>query len=177
MTEQQIKLATLLLSTGIVEEVYHSVTLFADEKGDKYPVYAKGAEEFYIGPNDKKKRFAYIRGTGPVMKGDEVMEGSEKKMYHLSAANRIVVFNDHEKEDFDYLIKKLLLPVFTDNISLLSYQHNAFQLAKQESPLGNFRFDATTFYLAIDVQVRWWIDSKYCDDEPCIIHANPIVTA
>ena len=174
MTAQQISLANMLLATGVVGEVFHSVTLHADDKGEKYPVYAKGAEEFYIGPNDKKDRFAYIRQTGPVTKGDEVLEGSEMKMYRLSAANRIVVFKDREKEDFDSLIKKLLAPVFAESISLISYQHNAFALAKQESPIGNFAFDATTFYLAIDVSIRWWITADECADDRCVIYPNPV---
>lgn len=174
ITAQQIALAKILLSTNLVDEVYHSVTLHADDKGDKYPVYAKGGEEYYIGPTDKKKRFAYIRQTGPVMKGQEQKEGSEKKMYRLSSANRIVVFNRSEKEDFDSLIKKLLRPCFNEDVSLISYQHNPFQLAKQESPVGEFVFDATTFYLAIDVTLSWWVDEKDCDDSACIVNPNPI---
>ena len=175
MTEQQIALAKLLIATGVVDRVYHSVKLHADEAhSNKYPVYAKGAEEFYIGPDDKKNRFAYIRQTGPVTKGEERLESSEQKMYFLLAPNRIVVFKDREKENVDRLIRKLLATCFTENISLVSYQHDAFKLAKQETPIGNFSFDATTFYLAIDVQIRWWIDAKDCEEESCIVYPNPI---
>lgn len=173
ITEQQIKLAQLLLSTGVVSEVFHSVILYADENGDKFPVYAKGAEQYYIGPDDKKGRFAYIRQTGPVMKGNEVLEGSEKKMYLLSSANRIVVFKDRETENVDSLVRKLLKPCFSDFVSLSSYQHNAFQLEKQESPIAKFAFDATTFYVAIDVVIRWWASEEDCE-EPCITYPNPI---
>jgi hypothetical protein len=174
ITEKQIEIANVLLSTGLVDKVYHSCELVEDEKGAKFPAYKVGDEQYYVGPDDSKKMFAYIRANGQATTARIGMEGSCAKMYTVNAPHRIVIFQDHVKEDFDALVRQLLKVAFIQNISLISFNNNAFQLGKQESPIGKFAFDATTFYLAIDVQIKLQLRGSECDSDTCIVHPNPI---
>lgn len=170
ITEKQIEIARSLNTAGI-DTVFHSVELVEDEKGTKFPAYKVGSEQYYCGPDDRKKMFAYIRQNGAATKIRE-----DGKMYLMQAPCRIVIFQDHVKDDFDSLIRQFLRIAFIKDVSLLSFTNNAFQLAKQESPIGKFSFDATTFYLAIDVQIRFWLFSSQCEDDLCITFSNPIKT-
>ncbi|MEJ7611362.1 MAG: hypothetical protein WKF88_09325 [Ferruginibacter sp.] len=172
--EKEIEIARALLATGLVEKVYHSVELVEDKAGAKFPAYKKGSEQYYVGPDDSKKMFAYIRHTGTVVKLDEKSEGSCRKTYQLGHPLRVVLFQDHVKEDIEALARRMLAIVFLKDVHLVSVTTNAFQLGKQESPLGDFSFDATTFYLAIDIQVRLWISLGECEEDTCIVHPNPI---
>lgn len=175
ITEKQIEIGKMLLETRLLNSFYHSVVLALDEKANAmFPVYRQGNEEKYIGPDDTKGRFAYIRQSGPVSKLEERFETSDQKLYKLAAPCRIVVFNDHEENDFEELIRKMLAPVFRSDVSLTSYSCDAFKLAQQESPIGDFAFDATTFYLAIDIRIIWLLNAKDCDDVQCITYPNPI---
>ncbi len=174
ITERQITIAKALISTGLLDCVYHSVELVQDDKGVKFPAYNKGAEQIYIGPDDAKKMFAYIRQNGATTKLEEKLIGSCSKMYKMAVPTRVVIFQDHCAEDFDKLTNKLLAIIFLKEVSFTAYNNNAFQLAKQESPAGDFAFDATTFYLAIDVVMKFWITTDNCPEENCIAYPNPI---
>ena len=174
ITEKEIEIAKALIGTGLINEVFHSVELVEDKTGVKFPAYQKGNEQYYVGPDDSKSRFAYIRQTGPVKPVDLTMEGSCSDLTKLSVPLRIVVFKDHEYENHDALIQRLLSFTFLKDVKLVSFNNNAFQLGKQESPVGDFAFDATTFYLAIDISARIWISAKMCAEDPCALHPNPI---
>ena len=91
ITEKQIEIANVLLATGI-NAVYHSVELVEDDKGVKFPAYKMGSEQYYVGPDDTKKMFAYIRTSGQVYTSRNDAEGSCSKMYTMSAPHRIVIF-------------------------------------------------------------------------------------
>jgi hypothetical protein len=169
ITEKQIEIAKALNSAG-VGVVYHSVELIEDEKGVKFPAY----NESYVGPDDTKKMFGYIRQSGPATRVRETLEGSCAKMYLMQAPCRVVVFQDHTADNHDALARKLLRVAFIQGVSLISFSTNAFQLGKQESPIGKFAFDATTFYLAIDVQVKFWIFPNQCEEDECEVFPNPI---
>lgn len=173
IVEKQIEIAKMLLETKLVSNVYHSVELFENDKG-KFPVYKQGAEQFYVGPDDAKQMFAYLRQTAPAQVRIEEKLGSSEKMYWLQVPTRIVVFKDHEERDFDILTRQFLKPVFKPNISLVAFNGNAYQLAEQESPMGDFAFDATTFYLAIDVMIRIRVTSDDCEVDNCIVYPNPV---
>lgn len=170
----QIQIAKKLIATGLVQEVYHSVELYENESGKLFPVYSEGAEQIYIGPDDTKGRFAYIRQTGPAITTDTFKEGSESKYYKLSYPLRIVVFKDNEKENFDWLQKKLISFAFMPHVFLQAISNDAFKLGKQESPIGNFNFDATTFYIAIDVKATIVVGESICEENNCITTPNPI---
>jgi hypothetical protein len=174
ITEKQIEIGHALLATGLVNSVYHSVELVEDKNGVRFPAYKIGAEQFYIGPDDTMKMFAYIRSFGQAVRQEEIKDGSCSKLYKMSAPHRVVIFQDHATGNFDAMINKLLSLSFIKDISLVAYSNNAFQLGKQESPIGDFAFDATTFYLAIDVQIKFLIFSDKCDEDPCINYPNPI---
>lgn len=173
ITEKHIQIANTLLGKGI-NAVYHSAELISDDKGVKFPAYKIGNEQFYIGPDDTKGMFAYIRQSGATNKIKEDFIGGCSKMYRISSPTRIVIFQDHVKEDFDVLARKMLAVAFLKDVSLVSFNYNAFELAKQESPIGDFAFDATTFYLAIDVQIKLWLTIDNCDVNDCIVYPNPI---
>jgi len=173
ITEKQIEIAGVLNAVG-VGTVFHSCELIEDDKGVKFPAYKIGNEQYYVGPDDTRKMFAYIRSLGAATRVREDKEGSCAKMYLMQAPCRIVVFQDHTSQDFDSLIRRLLKVTFISNVSLISFNNNAFQLGKQESPIGKFAFDATTFYLAIDVLIKFWIFPNQCEDESCPVYPNPI---
>lgn len=175
ITQRQIEIANVLLGTGLVNSVYHSVELLEDEKGIKYPGYKMGAEQFYVGPDDEKKMYAYIRQNGPTLKVDERLEGSCSKMYKMSSPQRVVIFQDHVKDNFDGMIKRFLAVGFLKDVTLVSFNNNLPQLLRQEAKVGDFKYDSTTFYLAIDLQVKFWISGHLCNDEDlCTVHPNPI---
>jgi len=173
ITEKQIEIAKTLNAEG-VGSVFHSCELVEDEKGVKFPAYKKGSEQYYVGPDDSKKMFAYIRTNGAAYTGRSDAEGSCAKMYTINAPHRIVIFQDHCAEDFDALTRRFLNVGFIKDISLSSFNNNAFQLGRQESPIGKFAFDATTFYLAIDVVIKIQLRGSECNNDICIIHPNPI---
>lgn len=174
ITEKQIEIGKALLATKLVNSVYHSAELVEDGKGVKFPAYKIGNEQFYVGPDDSMKMFAYIRSNGAAVRQEENKEGSCAKMYKISAPHRVVIFQDRVTGNFDAIISKLLSLTFIKDVSLISFNNNAFQLGKQESPIGKFAFDATTFYLAVDIQIKFWIFSNKCDEDPCITYVNPI---
>lgn len=174
ITEKQIEIAKELLATGLVKEVYHSVEIIETKDGPKVPAYARGSEQYYVGPDDSKGMFAYIRKTGPVKPANAEPMGSCSGMYKLAVPLRIVVFQDNVKEDHDSLIQRLLAFTFLSGVDLLSFTSNAFQLGKQEAPVGAFEFDATTFYMAIDVSAKIRITQTMCKEDTCIAHPNPI---
>lgn len=174
ITERQIEIGRKLLGTGLVKSFYHSVELVEDQKGKKFPAYKTGAEQLYVGPDDRKQMFAYIRQSGQASRLEERPDGGCSKSYRMGIPHRIVVFKDREDRDFDALVQKMLSISFLKDVSLLSFHTNAFQLSKDESPIGDFSFDATTFYMAIDLQIKIWLSAKDCEDRPCIAHPNPI---
>lgn len=174
ITEKQIEIAQALINTGLVDKVFHSVELVEDKQGVKFPAYAIGAEQSYVGPDDVMGRFAYIRQIGVLKNSADELAGSCTGLTSLSVPLRIVVFKDHEKGNKDALLQKLLSFTFIKGITLQSVSTNAFQLGKQESVLGKFAFDATTFYVSIDVTVKLLLSSKMCEDDTCIVHPNPI---
>lgn len=174
ITEFEIDIAESLIATGLVNEVYHSVELIEDKTGAKFPAYQKGNEQFYIGPDDSLGRFAYIRQTGPAKAANIDLQGSCSGMAKLAVPLRVVVFKDNEKENHDALLQRLLAFTFMKNVNLVSFTSNSFQLGKQESPVGEFAFDATTFYVAIDVIVNIIITATMCKDDTCKLYPNPI---
>lgn len=174
ITEKQIEIGNALLATGLVNSVYHSAELVEDKTGVKFPAYKIGDEQFYIGPDDTRKMFAYIRSSGQATRLTDDKEGSCAKMYKISAPHRVVIFQDHASGNFDAIIRKLLSLTFLKDVSFVAYNYNAFQLGKQESPIGDFAFDATTFYLAIDIQIKFLIFPNQCDEDSCITYPNPI---
>jgi hypothetical protein len=174
IVEKQIEIARKLIATGLVNNVYHSVEIVRDEKEEKYPAYKQGAEQFYIGPDDSKLMYGYIRQNGTVQVVDQKMESGCSKIYKVSAPHRVVVFKDKEAGNFDALVQQLLFCVFVKDVVLVSFTNDAFKLAQQESPMGDFAFDATTFYLAIDVKISVWLTERQCKEDSCIIHSNPI---
>jgi hypothetical protein len=173
ITEKQIEIANKLIATGLVNKVYHSAELVVDSAGIKYPAYKVGAEQFYVGPDDTQLMYAYIRPNGTAQVTDQKPE-SCGKLYKMAAPYRIVVFKDKEAGNFDALIQRLLIASFVKDVSLVSFTNDAFKLAQQESHMGDFAFDATTFYLAIDVKIFFWLSEKQCAEDACIIHSNPI---
>ena len=174
ITEKQIEICQALVDTRLIDSAYHSVELVEGKEGVKFPAYKIGDEQYYIGPEDKRKMFAYIRQSGPSIASDRRQESSSGKLYRMMAPHRIVIFQDRFKGDKDSLITRFLRVGFMQDVNLISFNNNSFQLGKQESPIGDFAFDATTFYLAIDIQIHFWLFPSQCDAELCNTFPNPI---
>lgn len=175
VTEKQIEIAQKLLSNNLVNKVFHSVELVEDDKGVKYPAYKVGNEQYYVGPDDTKQMFAYIRTNGAARVSNTTLEGSCSKMYTMNVPTRVVIFQDHNKEDFDALIRRMLVVGFLKDVDLVGYNNNSFQLGKQESQIGKFAFDSTTFYLAIDLIIKVNLRGSECESDKCIVYPNPIM--
>jgi len=172
--EKQIEIAKALVATGLIHKVWHSVELIEDKNGIKFPAYSINGEQFYIGPKDTLHRFAYIRQMGVLKNNGNELVGGCSEFSTLSVPLRIVIFKDREKENHNALLQRLIKFTFIKGIKLRSISTNAFQLAKQESPIGDFAFDATTFYASIDVIAKIIISEKMCSEDICITHLNPI---
>lgn len=169
----QKDIADALIKTGLIKKVYHSVQLIEDKKGVKFPAYKVGDEQFDLVPDDSKDRLCYIRQTGKLVTDQVSLEGSCSSLYKMKVPLRIVVFKDHEKDDFESITLKLLTATFLKNINLASVSNNAYELGRQECPVSDFNFDATTFYIAIDVIAKFSINSNMCEIPACIVHPNP----
>lgn len=173
ITEKQIEIAMELIGTKLVNKVFHSVELVESEKG-KFPAYKIGAEEYYVGPDDTRGRFAYIRQSGSAQTVREDAVGSCSRMYKLRVPMRIIIFKDREEKNHEAITNKFLRIAFLKDVSLVAYSTNAFALAKQESSIGDYAFDARTFYLAIDIYVKFQLLQNDCDEDLCLTHSNPI---
>jgi len=175
LVRKEIELGQYLVNNGIVTRFFHSAELFNDkERGNLYPVIRVGDEFTYIGVDDTRSRFAYIRLTGdPTASGVPLAIKGCSKSYNVICPVRLVVFNDWESEIREQLINKILAVTFFHHVSLIRYSANAGQLSREESPIGEFEFGGKTFYLAIDLNIVIPLMSNSCD-EICDPFPNPI---
>lgn len=173
-TAQQIIIANKILETGLVTAVYHSCQRLRDEQSQRFfPVYQKGAELPYVGIDDAKGLFAYIRSNGDmVAKVSRV--GSCLNTYDMSAPLRVVFFNDHERRNFEYLVLQLSAFTFMPGLALTRIITDAQQLLRDEQPTFNHNFDGGTFYVAFDITINFLLLPNDCEQKPCEVQPNPI---
>lgn len=178
LVRKEMEVGNYLLQGGLINRYAHSVELFTSpNRGGLYPVYRSGDEFIYFGVDDTKGRFAYFRLNGsPTPAGQPLRISSCTKTYLMDFPIRLVIFNDWEKENHAQLITKFLAVGFINNVTLSRFTANAVQLAKDESPIGDFDFGAKTFYLAIDLIIQTELKPSTCI-EVCDPFKNPIFSS
>lgn len=168
-SETILNLANSLLSQ--FDEVFHSVEILQNEKGEKLPTFPVNDEYIDVVFSDTKET-VYIRRNGD----DEVFEdlriGSCVKSYKMRTPLRIVYSKDYA-EDHTTILFKLMQSVLTGGTKLKGIVRDKFKLAKDEST-GKLRLGASSAYFAIDVYVFWNLLPDSCEQDICIELQNPL---
>jgi hypothetical protein len=173
-TEKQIAIANMIIATGLVSKVYHSCQLLRDDQSQRfYPVYQRGAEQPYIGIDDTKGMFAYIRGNGDTTAAMAKI-GSCPTTYDMAAPVRVVFFNDYEKRDFNTLVTKLSSFTFLGGLKLTRIITDTHRLLREEQPTFQHSFDGLTFYVAFDITINFLHLPSDCEQKDCVTWPNPI---
>jgi hypothetical protein len=174
-TELQLEIAATILATGLVNRVYHSCQLLREDNGTQlYPVYSNGKDFVYIGPDDTKGFFAYIRSNGD-MAMTPLLIGGCKKSYEVTAPMRVVFFHDDETRNHEELVTKLSTFTFMTNVTLQRIVTDKFRLVREESDLYRPSFDGKTFYTAFDISLNLVLLQSDCGpDKVCAVHQNPV---
>lgn len=176
-TDKQIEIARALVATGLINKAFHSVELLPDAEGTgSFPAYKVGKEQYYVGPADNKGRFAYIRESGLTVRAEFDNTGSANKGYRVTTPCKVVIFSDHETADFEKLKTKLMNAfIFLPDVDFTSVSADAFVNGKNESPIGDYAFDATTFYIVVNIVIKGRLHRSNCPSEICVNHTNPII--
>jgi hypothetical protein len=174
-TDLQIEIANAILATGLVTKVFHSCQLLREESGTQlYPVYPRGQDFVYVGPDDTKGFFAYIRSNGDLAM-TPLKVGGCGTSYDVLAPMRVVFFHDGETRSHEDLLTKLSTFAFRPNVALQRIITDKFRLLREESDLYRPSFDAKTFYTAFDVSVNLVLLQSDCGpNKVCAVHPNPI---
>lgn len=174
--KKQIEIATVILNTGLVKNVFHSCQLLKDENSQTlYPAYPIGAEYSYAGIDDTKGLFAYIRTSGDIISVPLKLQSCSHS-YTMTAPMRVVFFNDNEDRNQEELIRQLGTFTFLQGVSLTRIIVDKYRLVREESQLFRERFDGKTFYAAFDVIVTFILLPSDCETDTCIVHPNPLKT-
>lgn len=174
-TDLQIEIANAILKTGLVTKVFHSCQLIRQEDGTQlYPAYPNGKDFVYMGPDDTKGFFAYLRSSGDLTMVPELIGGC-KKSYTVTAPLRVVFFHDDETRNHEDLVTKLSTFTFLANVTLARVITDKFRLVREESDLYRPSFDAKTFYTAFDITLNLVLLQEDCGpDQVCAVQQNPI---
>lgn len=173
-TDIQIGIAQNIIASGIVNKVYHSCQLLRDEQYQQFfPVYRKGAEQPYIGIDDTKGLFAYIRANGD-MSAEVSRVASCSNAYDMKAPLRVVFFSDNERRDFGLLVTRLSAFAFAAGVRLNRVITDMNKLLKDEQPNFAHQFDGQTFYVALDITVTFVLSPNLCEQTDCKAYVNPL---
>lgn len=177
MTEsKQIEIAQEIIRGGLVSKVFHSCQLLKDDqRRTLYPVYQVGADWTYAGIDDARGLFAYIRTNGDAV-GVPFKLTSCAGSYTMTVPLRVVFFNDNETRNHGELITQLTAFTFLKNVTLTRIITDKFRLVSEESQVFREKFDAQTFYIAVDINVTFIHLPSDCAVEACIVHPNPVTT-
>lgn len=175
VTKEQIIIAETILSTGLVKEVYHSCELIRNEENKlMFPAYKSGKENIYVGVDDTKDLFCYIRNNGSVTVLNNTLVSSCNKSYEVSVPMRAVFFNDNETRDFGLLTTNLSKFIFLKDVFLTRIVRDKYILSAEESTLWKTRFDGNVFYIAIDFTIKKFLQTSSCEEDLCAYYPNPI---
>lgn len=150
--------------------------MLKDENGgDSFPAYKKGTEWLYVGVDDTRELFGYMRQNGDIVSVPYKM-ASCARSYQMTAPLRVVFFKDSEERDFDELTRQLASFTFTQNVTLVKIITDKFRLIREESPVfrDSPKFDGKTFYIAIDIFISFILQASDCESENCNSLPNPI---
>lgn len=152
------------------EEVYHSVEIFTNDKDEKLPVVSSDYD-IVLAPTDQRETI-YIRRNGDDEVVDDLKLTSCGKAYKMRSSLRIVFFKDHAKQH-NKILSQLMQSVLINGTKLKGVIRDKFKLQKDEST-GDYKFDESTAYFAIDIYALWHLIPDTCDDDFCIELENPL---
>lgn len=170
----QYSLANELFQSGLFSKVYHSVELIEDEQGVVFPIYRKGSEGYYVGPDDTKGRFAYIREM-PEQSYSNEPHDCGTYLHKSNAVMRLVVFSAHESVNFSLLEEKIFNELIK-NGSVVTRTYSGVKTLKQlETRFKKEKaFGLDTFYSAFDFKLEKFFIPNDCEDDICKEFKNPI---
>lgn len=151
-------------------EVYHSAEIVISDSL-KQPAIAVGDEWISLVPTDQKE-IIYIRRNGDDETVSDSEIGSCAVSYKMRTPLRIVYFKDHV-ESHDEIISRLMKSLLLTNVKLRSIVRDKWKLLKEESS-GDYKFGASTAYVAIDVYAIWRLLPSNCDEDFCLKIDNPL---
>lgn len=152
------------------DEVFHSVELFTNDAGEKLPVLSSNYDTD-LAPTDQRE-IIYIRRNGEDEVIDELKLSGCGKSYRMRSSIRIVFFKDHA-DQHGKILTQLMQSVLITGTKLQKVIQDKFKLLKDESS-GEYKFDATTAYFAIDIYALWLLIPDTCEQDFCIELENPL---
>jgi hypothetical protein len=167
-TETILNLSNSLLQS--FDEVFHSVEIIQNDKGEKLPAYPLEDEYIDVVFSDTKET-VYVRRNGDD-EAEELKIGSCVKSYKMRTPVRIVYSQDQAK-DHNTILFKLMQSVLIGGTKLKGIVRDKFKLQKEEST-ARLRLGATSAYFAVDVYVFWQLLPDNCEQEICLTLENPL---
>jgi hypothetical protein len=168
-TETILNLSNSLLQS--FDEVYYSVEIIQNDKGEKLPAYQLEDEFIDVVFSDTKET-VYIRRNGDDEAVEDLKIGSCVKSYKMRTPVRIVYSKDFAK-DHNTILFKLMQAVLIGGTKLRGIVRDKFKLQKEEST-ARLRLGATSAYFAVDVYVFWQLLPDNCEQEICLTLENPL---
>lgn len=153
------------------DEVFHSVEIIQNEKGERIPAYPFADEYKDVVFSDTKET-VYIRRNGDDEVQSEENISSCRKSYKMRTPVRIVYSKDFAA-DHPNIVFKLMQSVLISGIKLKGIVRDKFKLQKDEST-GKLNLGATSAYFAIDVYVLWQLLPDSCEQDICVDTPNPL---
>jgi hypothetical protein len=168
-SESILNLSSSLLQN--FEEVFHSVEILQNEKGEKLPAYPLEDEFIDVVFSDTKET-VYIRRNGDDEVQEELRIGSCSKSYKMRTPVRIVYSKDFAK-DHTNIIFKLMQSALIGGTKLKGVVRDKWKLQKEESS-AKLRLGATSAYFAVDLYVFWQLLPDSCEQDICLTLENPL---
>lgn len=163
-----------LINTGLVKEVFHSVEIIETDNS-RFPAYpATDGELVYIGVDDSKIMNCYVRQTDDLRTGKRDQISSNVFEYEVTIPHRVVFFNDHEKRNQDDLIQIFVGIAFLPGVNLKRVIVDKEKLLQLETKPSGFKFDNSSFYAAIDIEITFRLQRNNCLQQiTCASIGNP----
>lgn len=163
-----------ILKSGLVTKVYQDVIIL-ENGGNRYPAYRVGDDYEYIGVDDTKLLFCYVRQIGNVEKIKTEFTSSAQKTFISKVGYRFVFLNDWEKRNFDSLYSKILQITNFKNIDFRKLITDRNQLLKDESKPKAFVFGGFSFYCGLDIDLTFRMLVDECETPvDCDNMPNPL---
>jgi CRISPR/Cas system CMR subunit Cmr6 (Cas7 group RAMP superfamily) len=168
-SESILNLSNSLLQS--FDEVFHSVQIIQNDKGEKLPAYPLEDEYLDVVFSDTKET-VYIRRNGDDEAIEDLKIGSCVKSYKMRTPVRIVYSKDFAT-DHNTILFKLMQSVLIGGTKLKGIVRDKFKLQKEEST-ARLRLGASSAYFAVDVYVFWQLLPDNCEQEICKTLENPL---
>ncbi len=168
------EIITNLFASKLVSKVYHDVFI-RQEGAQRMPVYRSGNEFGYIGIDDSKSLYCYVRQIGDATNAKTELVGSSQKLFNIKAPFRFVFFNAYESRSFDDLNQAILNISFANNVDLIRFITDSDQLQNLEGTIRGFQLSAKSYYVGLDLSILLKLTEDNCGIEiSCNGLSNPI---